>query len=154
MASMYRKSKQIYLFIFISLAITACSRNKKVDVSNIPVDVKIERFDRDFDALRTKPMAQQAAYLQNKYGIFYNDFIERVLRAGSVTDTTYFATLRQVFAGKAYTDLKHDVDSVYPGNMDKQNAELTDAFRRIKYYYPQKKIPKVYAYFSGFQTQT
>ncbi|MEO8885779.1 MAG: gliding motility lipoprotein GldB [Mucilaginibacter sp.] len=151
---MYRKSKQIYLFIFIVLAITSCSRNKKVDVSNIPVDVKIERFDYDFDALRTKPMAQQAVYLQNKYGIFYKDFIERVLGVGSAADTGYFATLRRVFAGKAYTDLKHDVDSVYSGSMDKQNEELTDAFRRIKYYYPQKKIPKVYAYFSGFQTQT
>lgn len=154
MAPMYRKSKQIYLFIFIVLAITSCSRNKKVDVSNIPVDVKIERFDYDFDALRTKPMAQQAVYLQNKYGIFYKDFIERVLGVGSAADTGYFATLRRVFAGKAYTDLKHDVDSVYSGSMDKQNEELTDAFRRIKYYYPQKKIPKVYAYFSGFQTQT
>jgi hypothetical protein len=51
-------------------------------------------------------------------------------------------------------DLKHDVDAVYPGNMAKQEAELTDAFRRIKYYYPKKSIPKVYAYFSGFKAQT
>jgi len=38
--------------------------------------------------------------------------------------------------------------------MEKQNAELTDAFRRIKYYYPDKSLPKVYAYFSGFKAQT
>jgi hypothetical protein len=38
--------------------------------------------------------------------------------------------------------------------LDKQDAELTDAFKRIKYYYPQKRLPKVYAYFSGFQAQT
>jgi gliding motility-associated lipoprotein GldB len=151
---MYRKSKQIYLFIFIGLVISACNRHKKVDVSNIPVNVNIERFDQDFDELRTKPMAQQAAYLQKKYGVFYQDFIGNILRAGGVNDTSYFATLRQIFVGKAYIDLKHDVDSVYHDGLNKQNEELTDAFRRIKYYYPKKQLPRVYAYFSGFQAQT
>jgi gliding motility-associated lipoprotein GldB len=154
MISTSNKIKQIYLIFSICLILAACGRSKKIDVSNIPIDVKIERFDHDFDALRTKPMQQQAAYLQKKYGIFYSDYVEQVLEAGTIRDTAYYNVLRQVFAGKAYNDLKHDVDSVYPGNMDKQNAELTDAFRRIKYYYPQKNLPKVFAYFSGFKAQT
>ncbi|SDE42883.1 gliding motility-associated lipoprotein GldB [Mucilaginibacter pineti] len=147
------KTKQIYLIFSIALMFTACGRNKKIDVSNIDLEVKIERFDHDFDAMRTKPMNTQAAYLQNTYGAFYPDFIERVLQAGSTRDTAYFKTLRQVFSGTAYTDLKHDVDVVYP-NMDKQNEELTEAFKYIKHYYPQKRLPKVYAYLSGFQAQT
>jgi gliding motility-associated lipoprotein GldB len=147
------KTRLIYLSFSVGLFFTACSRNKKIDVSNILVDVKVARFDQDFDAMRTRPMAQQAAYLQKKYGVFYTDFVERVLNAGSTADTAYFSTLRQVFAGKAYLDLKHDVDSVYK-NLDKQNDELTDAFRRIKYYYPKKNLPKIYAYFSGFQAQS
>ena len=131
----------------------ACTRNKKIDVSNIPIDVKIERFDKDFDSLRTKPMDEHAGFLLKKYGVFYTDFIERILKAGAAGDTAYFKKLRAIFADKAYADLKHDVDIAYP-NLDKQNAELTDAFRRIKYYFPQKKLPRVYAYFSGFQAQT
>jgi gliding motility-associated lipoprotein GldB len=147
------KTRLIYLSFFTCLIFAACTRSKKIDVSNIPVDVKIERFDKAFDSLRSKPMGKQALYLQNKYGAFYSDYIERILKAGTVQDTAYFKTLQQVFAGKAYTDLKHDVDEAYK-NTDKQDAELTDAFRRIKYYYPQKSLPKVYAYFSGFQAQT
>jgi gliding motility-associated lipoprotein GldB len=147
------KATQIYLFFFIGLILTACGRNKKVDVSNINLDVTIERFDHDFDAMRTGPMNQQAIFLHNKYGAFYQDFIERILQAGSTRDTAYFKTLYEVFKGKAYNDLKHDVEAVYP-NMDKQNAELTEAFKYIKYYYPKKRTPKVYAYLSGFQAQT
>jgi gliding motility-associated lipoprotein GldB len=154
MISTPHQTRQIYLIFLISLLLTACGRNKKIDVSNIQVDVKIERFDKEFDNLRTKPMTQQAAYLQQKYGNFYHDFVEQVLQAGSIKDTAYFNTLRQVFKGQAYIDLKHDVDSIYPGNMDRQNTELTDAFRRIKYYYPKKHLPKIFAYFSGFQAQT
>jgi gliding motility-associated lipoprotein GldB len=147
--------KQIYLFFFISLLLSACGRSKKIDVSNIPVDVKIERFDQEFDAMKTKPMAPQAAYLKKKYGDFYRHIVALLIQDDNVNinDTAYFKLLRQVFAGQPYKDLKHDVDSVYP-NVDMPQAELTDAFRHIKYYFPQKRLPKVYAYFSGFEAQT
>lgn len=150
--SAFNKAKQIYL-IFTIVVVSACNDNKKVDVSGIDLEVKIEHFDHDFDAMRVKPMPQQTAYLQKKYGNFYPDFIERILTAGSMADTAYFNTLRDVFKGTAYMDLKHEVDSVYP-NLNKQNEELTEAFKHIKYYYPKKQLPKVYAYFSGFQAQT
>ncbi|HEY5326657.1 MAG TPA: gliding motility lipoprotein GldB [Mucilaginibacter sp.] len=148
------KTKQIYLFILISVLLSACGRNKKVDVSNIPVNVKIERFDKEFDAMKTKPMALQAAYLQKKYGVFYHNFIGLLLQDDDINtnDTAYFKLLRRVFATRDYKDLKHDVDSVYP-IMEKEEAELTDAFRHIKYYFPQKKLPRVITYYSGFETQ-
>jgi gliding motility-associated lipoprotein GldB len=152
MIAISNKTPQIYLFFLTLLLIVSCGRHKKVDVSNIHLDVKIERFDKDFDSMQYKPMATQAAFLEKKYGYFYEDFIQQILQAGQVSDTAYFQVLRDMFKGQAYHDLKHDVDSVYP-NLDEQNAELTDAFRRIKYYFPQQRIPKVYAYFSGFEVQ-
>jgi gliding motility-associated lipoprotein GldB len=104
--------------------------------------------------MRTKPMAVETPILEQKYGPFYQDFLNLILESDNtkVNDTAYFKTLRDVINGKPYMDLRHDVDSVYP-DLDKQNAELTDAFRRIKYYFPQQKIPNIYAYFSGFATQ-
>lgn len=146
------KSKQIYLIFITCILLSSCTHSKKVDVSNIPVEVKIERFDHDLDDMNKKPMATQALYLQRKYGNFYQDFIERILPLGSIKDSAYFPKLRAVLNNKAYKDVQHEVDSIYP-NMDKQDAELTDAFRRIKYYFPKKELPKVYAYFSGFQVQ-
>jgi len=145
--------KQIYLFFSITLLLAACGRNKKVDVSNINVNITIQRFDADLDQMRAKPLNAQVALMQKKYGAFYNDYIERILGAGSTRDTAYFATLRQVLSNQAYADLKHDVDSVFP-NLEKQNTELTDAFKRIKYYFPKVKVPEFYAYFSGFRGQT
>ena len=153
MIKAFNKAKQIYLIFTMIALLSACGNNKKVDVSHIDLDVTIERFDHDFDAMRTKPMPQQANYLRKKYGAFYQDFIERTLQAGSIADTAYLSTLKKVFEGKAYTDLKHEVDSVYP-DLNKQKAELTDAFKHIKYYFPAKRLPKVYVYFSGFQAQT
>ncbi len=145
--------KQIYLFFLICVLLVSCKRKDKIDVSGIDLNIKIERFDHDFDGFRGSNYPTKAAQLYRHYGIFYPDFIERVLNAGSIKDTAYFANLRQVFAAKSYIDLKHEVDSVYP-NLDKQEAELTDAFKHIKYFYPQKRLPHIYAYFSGFQAQS
>jgi len=147
------KTKQIYLFFLTVILLGSC-KHHKIDVSNIPVNVKIERFDKDFDDLSSKPFATQVPYLQNKYGLFYKDFIEQILQAGQIKDTAYYQTIRSLLKGQPYIDLKHDVYAVYPGDMDAQNDELTDAFRRIKYYYPKQNIPKFYAYFSGFELQT
>ncbi|QJD95536.1 gliding motility lipoprotein GldB [Mucilaginibacter robiniae] len=150
---MQNKVKHFYLLILSALALTSCSHHKKADVSDIHLEVHIARFDHDFDQMRTQPMSQQAAQMQQKYGSFYSDYMEQVLEAGNTRDTAYFATLRKVLSSKPYQDLKHETDSVYP-NLDKQEAELTDAFKRIKYYFPQQRLPKMYAYVSGFQAQT
>src|ERR1700749_364361 len=93
------KAKQIYLIFLTSLLLTACGRSKKVDVSNNDVNVKIERFDHDLDVMHTKPMMPQAILMEKKYGIFYQDFIERVMQYGTVRDTAYFKTLRDMFNG-------------------------------------------------------
>src|SRR4051812_33329135 len=126
------KTKQIYLFFLISLLLAACSRNKKIDTSNIHADVKVERFDLEFDAMKTKPMVQQANYLKKKYGIFYHDYLAMLFQDQNinVNDTAYFKLLRQVFATPSYNDLKHDIDSVYP-NVNKPQADLTDAFKHV-----------------------
>ena len=148
------KAKQIFLFFLVGFILSACN-HKKIDVSNITVNVKIERFDKEFDAMRTKPMAKQAAYLQKKYGTFYRHIVALLIQNDDVNikDTAYIKLLRQVFVGQPYKDLKHDVDSVYP-NVEMPQAEMTDAFRHIIYYFPKKRLPKVYAYLSGFEIQT
>ena len=147
------KLPQIYLFLLSLMLLCACKSNKKADVSHINLEVHIERFDHDFDNLHAGLMSPQVNLLQKKYGNFYPDYIERILKAGSLRDTAYFGMLRKIFADKAYQDLKHEVDSVYPA-LSTTEASLTDAFKHIKYYFPKKQLPKVYAYLSGFQAQT
>ncbi|RYY07079.1 MAG: gliding motility lipoprotein GldB [Sphingobacteriaceae bacterium] len=145
--------KQSYPFFLICVLLASCKRKDKIDVSKIDLNVKIERFDHDFDSFKGSNYPAKAAQLSQHYGVFYTDYIERILSEGNVQDTAYFANLRQVFKAQSYIDLKHEVDSVYP-NLEQQEAELTDAFKHVKYYYPNTKLPHFYAYFSGFQAQS
>ena len=149
------KHPQIYLFFLLALVFFSCQKSKKPDVSQIKLDIHIERFDKDLAKLEKQGTLKADQLLKKKYGPFYHNFITILLQDNDIntTDTAYFKLLRRVFATKDYKALKHDVDSVYP-NMDKVQGDLTDAFKHIKYYYPQKKLPVIYTYISGFELQT
>jgi gliding motility-associated lipoprotein GldB len=147
--------RQIYLFFLTAVVLCSCNHGANPDVSNIQVDAKIGRFDKEFDEMATKPMAQQAAYLQHKYGQFYHDYIVLLLQNPdvNVNDTAYFSLLRRVFATRDWNALTHDVDSVYK-NLDKQQDQIAQAFKYIKYYFPSQQLPTLYSFYSGFETQT
>ncbi len=143
---------QIYLFFFIGLTISACKQGKGPDVNNIPVEVKIERFDQDIDLLTKDSLAKSAILLRNKYGIFYDDFMSGILQVGSTGDTSYYKNLQTVLHNPDYNALREEVKKVFP-DMSKQNEELSQAFKYVKYYFPQQKIPRVISFFSGFAVQ-
>lgn len=143
---------QIYFFFIATCLASGCGNQRKVDVSNIAVDVKIERFDHDILQLKNGDQ-QKAVQLQNKYGLFYADFMEKILSVGNPQRPAYLSELKTVMAGKPWQDLQQSVNETYPDLM-KQETELTDAFRHIRYYFPKQTLPKIYSFFSGFQVQT
>jgi gliding motility-associated lipoprotein GldB len=128
----------------------SCSKTKKPDVSHINLDLKIERFDKDLYAGKGKNLAATDSLLHQKYGAFYEDFIFKMVGNESYTSKE---VLQGLYEDKAYSDLNHEVDSVFP-NLKKEEADLTEAFKYIKYYYPKAQIPRFIGFLSGFAYQT
>ncbi|MDN3587922.1 gliding motility lipoprotein GldB [Pedobacter aquatilis] len=142
------KHQQIYLIFLFALIFISCKQSKRPNVSNIKVDIKIERFDQDLYKGKTSDVTVTDKKLSSKYGIFYDDFLHKIL------DSRYSNTesLANLYADKAYTDLTKEVDSVYP-NLKAQEEGLTETFKYIKFYYPKAKIPKIVSFVSGFSYQ-
>ncbi|RZL12424.1 MAG: gliding motility lipoprotein GldB, partial [Pedobacter sp.] len=143
------KHRQIYLIFLFAVAFFSCKQNNRPDVSNIKLDVKIERFDKEFFAARDKNPTETNKQLLNKYGFFYEDYLHKMIGSPSYSDDQILSTL---FADQAYKDLTKEVDSVYP-NMKVQEEGLTETFKYIKHYYPKAKVPKIIAFVSGFAYQ-
>ena len=142
----------IYLFFLISLSITSCSDNNRVDVSQIELEVRVERFDQSLSSLTSHNLAAQAPALKQQYGIFYEDFIEKMLGIGLAGDSSYYKNFRTVLTDPAYLALKAEVATVYP-DLQKTDGELTEAFKHVRYYYPKQEIPRLISFFSGFAYQ-
>ncbi|WP_316735023.1 gliding motility lipoprotein GldB [Pedobacter aquatilis] len=142
------KHQQIYLIFLFALVFISCKQGKRPDVSNIKIDIKIERFDQELYKGKTSNVIETDKKLGAKYGVFYDDFLHKIL------DSRYsnIESLSNLYADRAYTDLTHEVDSVYP-NLKAQEEALTETFKYIKYYYPKSKIPKIISFVSGFSYQ-
>ncbi len=147
------KRTQIYLFFLIAAMAVSCRDRQKADVSGIRLDVKIERFDQEFGRLKPADVTEAAPALQKKYGAFYTDYIQGILSAGSASDTGYYGNLRTILGNPDYLALKEAVDRKYP-DMGAQEKELSQAFRHVRYYFPEKKIPRLISFLSGFAVQT
>ena len=142
----------IYGFFFI-IWFASCGGRQQVDVSHIDVDIHIERFDKVMDSLQAgNILAKNQEWLKN-YDYFYADYMQYMLAAGNPLDSLAMEeTLSQIIETADFNALKSSVYETYPNLKDEEIA-LTDAFRRIKYYFPESTTPRVISFFSGFAVQ-
>lgn len=146
---------QIYLFFFI-LVFISCKekRDSDVDTSKIDLSIKIERFDQDFSQLDSTKVLEQNAAWQQKYGQFYIDFVQLMLHAGNPDNSVQVKKNLETIARQPdFQALKAEVQHVFP-DLKEQEQGLTDAFKRIKYYFPTIQVPRMVSFYSGFEVQT
>jgi hypothetical protein len=79
--------------------------------------------------------------------------MEKIIVAGVASDTAYYSNLRFILQNPDYLELKTTVDKTFP-DLKKQELEINQAFKYIKYYYPKQKLPRIISFLSGFAVQT
>jgi gliding motility-associated lipoprotein GldB len=144
---------KINLFFIISFLFMSCTQENKKDISKIAVEVTLLRFDKDLAQIKPNELPLKLPLLKKKYGVFYDDYFEKILNLGSTQDTSYYHLVREVLNGRPFQDLQHETDSIYP-TLENLKPQFVEAFKRIKYEYPKWEAPKLIAYISGFQVQT
>ncbi len=144
---------QIYLFFFICLAALSCNNKKLPDISKIKLSIPIERFDQELNKVNPDSISAKAPDLKKKYTWFYDDYMTRMISAGNTDDTVYYNNLRTILENKDYHELSSTVARTFP-DLKKQQLELDQAFRYIRYYYPTQKLPRLISFISGFAVQT
>lgn len=155
-----------FVILPIVILMVSCSEppsRQPVDVSQVPLEnIVIERFDREFGRLvpdsSSGDPVQHTALLHRQwkldYGQFYKDFVEGILRIGAVEDDLAIPEiLTGIGAKPEFDSLRKSIEEVYP-DLGAQEAQLTEAFKRIRYYLPDAPIPaRFIAFFSGFAVQ-
>lgn len=147
---------QIYFFFFI-LGMSSCHQSATInrpDVSDIDLHIKVERFDQAFSALDTSAILQRNSEWQRQYGLFYTDFLTEMLEVGHPKDSLLLQSiLKKVLVKKDFIDLSTAVATTFP-NLERQEKELTQAFKYITYYYPEYVLPRFISFVGGFSFQT
>jgi gliding motility-associated lipoprotein GldB len=118
---------KIYRFaVVLCLFFLSCNQKSKVEkeVEEIPVDIKVERFDKVF--FETKP--QDLAKVKKQYPFFFpgND------------DNVWVQKMNDPIWREVYTEVQKKYS-----NFEPVRKEFNELFQHVKYYFPKTKIPKV-----------
>jgi hypothetical protein len=132
------KMKNILVFTLLVLCFSACNNGPALpDVSGINLNIRIERFDKDFSAIDTMNIDKELSSLQEKYPSFYPIFILNIL--GLDSGSMKIGVANFIKQNKIITDAaKNSFQSV-----ETIKTDFEKAFRYVKYYYPDYKVPGV-----------
>lgn len=120
--------KKFLVLFTLMFAIVSCEKKSKVEkaVEEIPVEVKVVRFDKAF--FESKP--EELANLKAEYPFFFPDGND---------DKVWIEKMQN----KDWQALYSEVQKKY-GNFSKQTTEIEDLFKHIKYYFPTVITPTIY----------
>jgi len=119
---------KIYRFaVVLCLFFLSCDQKSKVEkeVEEIPVDIKVERFDKVF--FETKP--QDLAAVKRQYPFFFP--------AGN-DDNVWLQKMNDPIWKEVYEEVQKKYS-----NFEPVRKEFDALFQHVKYYFPKTKIPKV-----------
>lgn len=145
--------------LFFSLLLTgllvagcrSCSDNKPdldVDVKDIPVKVQILRFEKDLFGISPDQLQKKLPDLKKKYGAIL-DIFAQAINIESPSDSMFIFSLSKFVNDPDMKTVAAEVMKKY-NNVSALDSSLTQALKHFSYYYPGKKVPRVFTCMSGF----
>lgn len=136
--------------LILLFSVFACKRNPlKVDISNIKKNVEVVRFDKALFSADTTNMQSSLAELSNQYPDFFNLYTYKVIRVGGIGDEGFPELMKAFLTDTMIQNVNQLVQKKF-SDFDKIRDELTTAFKYYQYHFPDKELPVIYAYVSGF----
>lgn len=131
------------------LAFYGCNRGDKIPLDSIDVDVKIGRFDKSLFAINLDSINTEVIRLNDEYPKFFNLFTEGIIGIGNTDDPSFSSYLKNFITDETVSETYAQVNDAF-NDIGWLNTEVTNAFKRFKYYFPDKLVPQVYGFVSGF----
>lgn len=150
-----RRKKTVSLLIVAALLFQFSCNNgpKHPDVSNITIQLKTQRLDKDLAAIDTSNVAAGLQQLQPKYPAFLDFYLDTLMGFG--INGHYGSSERGIKLGLqpflAHKDIRGLFDTVQQHFPDTKSIDdaLTEGFRYMKYYYPSFTAPEVVYLITG-----
>ncbi len=143
-----------FVIAIIFMSLTACSPDEKryaPDVSDIPIDLQIKRFEKDLFEMDTGRIEANLAALQNKHPDFSAIFFNQILGVNdpAIAPQGPEAYVKGFITHPPLRDL-YDTCMVLYSDFSALEASFKQAFQYYKYYFPQNEIPDLTTFISEY----
>lgn len=141
--------KKTLLITTAVLLLVACSNRRNTpDVSHLSLNLEITRFDQDFFTLDTNQLSSALVQLSQKEPSFYNDYMNYILGVSGVPNDSVTLQVTRVFL-RTYRGIYDSLQPIYKNTQTLQK-ELEQAYRLVKFYFPNYNSGKIWFYLGPF----
>ncbi len=137
------------LVIVLAILTVSCRHDKfEVDLERISIQLTIDRFESDLFRADPSAIEDSLPSWKKKYGNFlqYFSYVEKL---GHADDPAFGDRLRQFATFHSNYMIYSRTMQVFP-RLDTFQTGLQEAFRHYRYYFPDRKIPRIITYVGGF----
>lgn len=150
-SAIFKGSKRITILFLLALIagfLPGCTCNspkdkapvKEVDEDSLPVvEVKIKRYEKALFTLDRNKLQEGLKKIQPEFRIFLD---------GDLNESENIEQIRSYLEDAAIQDHYNACNTHYP-DLTWLEKELSQSFSLYSYWFPEKKLPKVYTYVSG-----
>ena len=143
-----------YFFSLIAILIACNSdtdRNGRPipNVSNIKINLQLDRFDEDLWSIDTNQLADGVSFLEKKYPDFAPLLFNRILKNPQNPKETSAEILGSLIRPLEMRGLKDSVNRVF-GDFSSEKKELARLCQFYKFYFPNKPVPRFLAVNTGY----
>jgi hypothetical protein len=136
------------LISFTCLCLFSCSGKKnKIEPASVPVT--IIRFDKELFNLDIYNLSQGAQKLSKKYPAFFSLYTNKIIEIGDISQDWFPNALSAFVTDQAIYRIYKRAQAVFP-DLDSLRPSIESNFGRFKTLFPEKQVPKIYTYISGF----
>lgn len=127
------------------------TRDPKPNISAIPVDIHIQRFEKDLFAIDTNQVETGLTQLTQKYPVFANFYLDTIMgitRSGDPLPRRS-EQLRGFLTFRPVRELYDTCMLAYKDISGIEN-DMSEAFRYYRYYFPKRPVPQLVSCVSEF----
>lgn len=140
--------KKTITILLSILVLASCNDADIPDVSDVKVDVAVQRFDKDFFTIDTNRILPSLQQIYAKYPSFLGDYLQNILGLPPVNDTSIATmhAIRQFLSD--YKPVKDSAEKLFK-NIDNVEETIVENLKYVKHYFPKYQLPRNLITFIG-----
>jgi gliding motility-associated lipoprotein GldB len=145
-----KRGTYLFLSLLLFTILISCNRNPlKVDISGINTEPEFVRFEKELFSLPQKDTLQGFWELREKNPGFFDLFTYKIIQVGGIDDEHFVEFMNAFLTDTMILNVKSLVEEEF-SDFDEIQSQITKAFKYYQYHFPNKNVPAIYTYISGF----
>ena len=127
-------------FVFLlNICFCCCNNKNEPDLSSIKINIKTERFEKDFFLMDSTRLAMAYPELLKKHPLFAENFLVTILNANPLWGGDTLQKYLQGFSA-SYRPVFDSTKLIF-ADFSKYKKDIETGLRHVKYYFPSYPIP-------------